>query len=450
MSNTSDTNLPSPEQDRFSAIVDRLDPDLAAAYRSGNSAIIQAVNNGMTTSEMIVKELIRTGVSMVGLPPGVQILVNERQKEMDAQREAENARLKALGAGVFAAAMSGSNIAEGSMYYGEGKGNQASNSNAYYMTNPPSSDDFRSWDEKRRMEYLEAVSSMSTQQWGEELKKEDRHQHLENAKAENERKMDEAGKALVAALDQMKNDGLTPQEIEMVQGTLSGDPATPEGKAAMRESREKLAKSHPYLAKYVDAYQAPVIAVYEGAHGRNDAYDGQKANDNDDHDGSKKKFKTSLDRAKESTAVLKDAPTFASCSARPEGAPAATITEADDAKVKALIESDAALSDASKLLKKGAGQPNAAELESVRKDNIGARTKHADASVKQAALTETLTVADEFGDAPAAAPRLTINAQPLASVGMLAPEGVAVANDAKPAAPEREKPRVSSPGQGMG
>jgi len=69
---------------------------------------------------------------------------------------------------------------------------------------------------------------------------------------------------------------------------------------------------------------------------------------------------------------------------------------------------------------------------------------------------QTLTQADGYDDepkvasaAPSSAPRLSINAQPLASAGMLQPEGVVAANDPKPVAPEVERPRVATPSQGM-
>ncbi len=129
MSNIADSNNEPPPVPPtvIPSVVDTLDPDLAAAYRAGNPTIIQAVNAGMTTNAMIVNEVIRMGGGMSGLPPAIQSMVTERQKEMAEQAEAENARLKALAAGVVGMALMGSNIAKGGEYYGDAPTNKTAN-----------------------------------------------------------------------------------------------------------------------------------------------------------------------------------------------------------------------------------------------------------------------------------------------------------------------------------
>lgn len=92
------------------SIVDTLDPDLAMAYRSGNPTIMNAVAAGMTTTAMVVNEIIRMGGALNGLPPGVQALVNERKAAMDEQAAAENARLAKLAAATVGAGLMATNI----------------------------------------------------------------------------------------------------------------------------------------------------------------------------------------------------------------------------------------------------------------------------------------------------------------------------------------------------
>lgn len=101
MSNTPD--LPPPVANvpptAVPTIVDSLEPELAAAYRAGHPAVMQAVAAGATTTQMVVNDMIRQGMT-TGMPPGVQQLIDQRKKELDDQSAAENERLRKLAAGV--------------------------------------------------------------------------------------------------------------------------------------------------------------------------------------------------------------------------------------------------------------------------------------------------------------------------------------------------------------
>ena len=45
----------------ITSVVNSLEPELAAAFRSGSPSVIQAVLGGATTTQMVVNDLIRTG-----------------------------------------------------------------------------------------------------------------------------------------------------------------------------------------------------------------------------------------------------------------------------------------------------------------------------------------------------------------------------------------------------
>lgn len=149
------------------SIVDTLDPDLAAAYRSGNPTIMNAVAAGMTTTAMVVNEIIRMGGALNGLPPGVQALVNERKAAMDEQAAAENARLAKLAAAAVGAGLMATNIpqgAEGGMYYGESRSAQAP---AYSATNPPTTEQFSQMSEVEKAAWRTSVLATTDKNWAE-------------------------------------------------------------------------------------------------------------------------------------------------------------------------------------------------------------------------------------------------------------------------------------------
>lgn len=185
--NSTPENLPPPvAPEKIPSIVDTLDPDLAAAYRSGNAMVIQAVNSGMTTSQMIVNEIIRSGGSIAGLPPGVQTLVTERRKELDAQAEAENERLRKLaaaGATLFAMGTNGAGAGE---LYGAGGRSYPAGTQPDYLQNR-SIDTMSSHE---RQEYFGNIGRMTTGQWLQQSESQ-QIQDMSNNKAQSRQVMED-------------------------------------------------------------------------------------------------------------------------------------------------------------------------------------------------------------------------------------------------------------------
>lgn len=134
------------------SVVNSLEPELAAAFRSGNPSVIQAVLGGATTTQMVVNDLIRTGSSLTGLPPGVQQLVDQRVKEIQEKQAAENDALKKLVAGTLGVAVMAS-TAEAGMYYG-GEGNSS------YKNK-----DYADMSAAEKATYLNYVANLSYEEW---------------------------------------------------------------------------------------------------------------------------------------------------------------------------------------------------------------------------------------------------------------------------------------------
>ncbi len=157
MSNTPDLPPPVPPT-VIPPVVATLDPDLANAYLAGVPGVVQAVANGMTTNAMIVNDLIRTGASMAGMPSAIVQMVSERQKEIDAQREVENERVRKLAAGVLGAAMVATNANAGMYYGGEAPSRD-------YVTNPPSSAEFSLMNDAEKALWRAGVLAITADRW---------------------------------------------------------------------------------------------------------------------------------------------------------------------------------------------------------------------------------------------------------------------------------------------
>lgn len=402
------------------SVVDTLDPDLAAAYRSGNAAVIQAVQSGMTTNALIVNELIRTGASMSGMPPAVQALVNERRQQMDEEEAAKQARMAKALAAVVGAGILASNIPQGGMYYG-GEGTQAN----------PDRDMWRnvSSAELALMSYAQWSSLTETQKQGLMAETTDRAQDLK----------DKAGKALFGIIETVRADseakGLTAeQNTERTRDILGAitqtvnqdglDLKTPEGLAAARANIARLKPEDQALAlKALDAYAA--------------VFQGQAAEDK----MTAARHPGATDR--QQYGLTTDA----------NGNIAIGTQHIEQAQTPAELR--AAYGQSQIGMRAAADTADAAPADTVAgaklagADNLAARATVDSGAAK--ADAKVLTQADGYDEAPTtAAPRLTINAQPLAAAGMLQPEGVVAANDPQAPDPEQQRPRAASPAQGMG
>ncbi len=68
-----------------------LDPDLQAAFKEGNPAVVAAIKAGATTSQQVVDRMIQLGF-VTGLPPEVQRLVTAEMARRDDPEGAAAAR----------------------------------------------------------------------------------------------------------------------------------------------------------------------------------------------------------------------------------------------------------------------------------------------------------------------------------------------------------------------
>lgn len=84
------------------ALAPTLDPSIAESIYTGNTAIIAAIKLGANTDDDIAERLINMGLT-TGFPPGIQQIIDQQLNEMNAQRDAENSRLFAAGGAVLAA-----------------------------------------------------------------------------------------------------------------------------------------------------------------------------------------------------------------------------------------------------------------------------------------------------------------------------------------------------------
>jgi len=186
---------------------------------------------------MIVNEVIRMGGGTSGLPPAVQAMVSERQKEMAEQAEAENARLKALAAGIIGMGMMASNIAKGGEYYGDGPGNTSANGRL-------DGGQFSAMS----IEQMQRVDFNTYQKMSEPEKKQFNNEAMNKAKDERTT----AEKGINDIIDKMQADGRSGKDIQDVILAAQGykkedDLSTPEGQ---QRQKDRIAALSPELQKY--------------------------------------------------------------------------------------------------------------------------------------------------------------------------------------------------------
>ena len=234
------------------SIVDTLEPDLAAAYRGGNAAVIQAVAGGATTTQQVVNDMIRMGVT-TGLPPGVQELVSARLEETRKQAAAESGQLGKLAAEVIGIGL----MATGAAAAEQGAG--AGDPNREMWKNTSSAE----------------LAQMSFQDWSKLSEGQKQGLTVETGARAQDLKT-EASKILGDLIDQVRRDsdakGLTAEQnqertrdiLTAVTQTVNHDGLdlkTPEGLAAAKANIAKLKPEDQALAlKVLDAY----AAVYHG------------------------------------------------------------------------------------------------------------------------------------------------------------------------------------------
>lgn len=414
------------------SVVNSLEPELAAAFRSGNPSVIQAVLGGATTTQMVVNDLIRTGSSLTGLPPGVQQLVDQRVKEIQEKQAAENDALKKLVAGTLGVAVMAS-TAEAGMYYG-GEGSQKVDY----------SKSVNEMNAAERSAYWGALANMNEEQWNK-LSSQQQQQIFTNGQIAGDASQGQAQQngadyaARIAALppDQRQDVAKDIEENGDFFDVVDGKPVLNPQKyqAAIQQIRKNggpnvdlklqglaiAAQNQGATAQQISAAQSPNI---EGA--REIGTGGQM-----------------VERATQDLKGL--VAQMESGHINPGQAQQLTAAsyEKADAGMRQVADNVS-----------GVSADVAASAERMSKDNLAAR-QQVDVAIDQTKVAAK----DDVGlslddDSPAktagAAPRLSINAQPLAVAGMLQPEGVVAANDPLIPVPDQQRPRVASPSQGMG
>jgi hypothetical protein len=197
MTNNSDL---SPEDVRKAqALADQLDPDTARAIQEGNVPVIQAIKRGARTDAEITQTLISMGLT-TGLPPGLQQMVNEQEKQNSEKRDPDAARaerLEKLASGAFGMGLTG------------GAGNDQTSSSGSSTVRSCAEMSFA-----EKSAYFGALASMS---YGDYAQQSDgaRQQHIDNVKAEGMAQAVEAKKELEKFPDNLLADpklGATPEE----------------------------------------------------------------------------------------------------------------------------------------------------------------------------------------------------------------------------------------------
>lgn len=425
-----------------------LDPDLYAAVQQGNQTIIQAIAMGATTTDQVVNNLVRMGVTPTMCPPGVGQLVAERQKELEIKREEEERFQKNMVAGLgtmaFGMGMMGMMPRAADAQTADTRSDQARN----WALNPPNAGAFAAMNEVQQMAYFSSLSAMSLDDWSNKLTKDDRDQHLKNAEEKGAQIRDASGKEVATVIDEMRAKGRSEGDIELVRNVMAtGDvlPNTPEGRRLVKENVEKLKRERPDLASDAEKFGEEATKLYAGQAAANAAAEGQTANAKDDHGLSK----TKMDKAVAQIDIGTGAAVAALNAGSPEAAqkPLAETTKA--------MESAARLVDAA--LVHAAPMHSVSAAEDARTANLAARQQVDGATI---AANDKPQAKDEFGNDPAPAalaaaptsPRLTI-AIPPDKVGVesaLLNRLGAAANDPAKAPEPEENRRPTGPATGMG
>lgn len=444
MSNTPDLPPPVPPT-VIPPVVATLDPDLANAYLAGVPGVVQAVANGMTTNAMIVNDLIRTGASMAGMPSAIVQMVSDRQKEIDAQREAENERVRklaasAVGLGLMATA------AQGGMYYG---GEGEAKGSSYSASNPPTSAQFALLSEAERSAYLNSVMAETLSQWSSHPP-EVRQQHLTNSMLNAEDTMKRGRDEVVRIESEMRAKGLSEAEMAKVRSVYADvDTNSPAGQQTIKDRIRDLYQTDPALVGYAQEMVAAVTMTFAGGDGYNTAYGGKGADANGNLKDSKEAFDKSVSTVENGTAAAANA----LCMNPDDYRTRAAISTAADVNA---TQADAALQS---MAAQAAPTPSAeATVNQTVSANLVAGAT-VDTQVAKANFEEKIKVeaamSDEYAsDTPARKPSIAasnlgngpdsrlaeLGARPEAANDPKAPESIA----------EPERPRVASLSQGMG
>lgn len=445
MSNTPDLPPPVPPT-VIPPVVATLDPDLANAYLAGVSGVVQAVANGMTTNAMIVNDLIRTGASMAGMPSAIVQMVSERQKEIDAQREAENERVRKLAAGVLGAAMVATNANAGMYYGGEGEAKGSS----YSATNPPSSAEFSQMNEAEKAAWRTSVLATTEKDWIG-ASQDARTQTVAIAQqdaADSRSKVSRTQVELTNAMlhDDQLGDSIPERQKSMKAVLKSVDEwkdANP-GKSPQEYADHLLCTQHDLNAAQM-AYAVQLLAIKQGSTQAELAVaqgvlTGQ-AEERGDHQASLAGVKNTVANTQAATDSLNAGRTAMASS--PYLTP-----QVEQQVVRAGVESNTAMKD---------GVNSAApEIMVAGTANLAAGAT-VDTQVAKANFEEKIKVeaamSDEYAsDTPARKPSIAASNLGNGPDSRLAELGARpeAANDPKAPAAEQERPRVASLSQGMG
>lgn len=425
--------------DSIMNVVSHLEPEVEAAFRSGNSAVIQAVMGGANTTQMVVNDMIRQGVT-TGLPYGVQQLVEQRLKEIEQQQANKNNYLREIAAGVVGmATMAGA--AEGGMYYG-GEGQQRN-----YMTNPPSSYEFSQMNAEQRAAYMDQVNQISADpaKWNS-MTSEARTQTIANVNTQTDIRVgdaaDRAADVTTRAIDSYMAKGETLEQAQVHNREVASE-----------------------VRKWLDANPTKTVADYAGYIEKEDT----KLSQDDKI--------WAVERAKEMKAHKQEVSTQMTAREAQRADQNGQIEESrvqtqkttqlmNESNLQAALDADtvyafsvlngrnvsrtAAEANAAMEATEAARGEQAASVQATNTENLTVRAS-LDAKRASAELAQSTAKMDGYDEQPAAVRSATVDASPLGPNGKAGlsqlgtvPELVA-ANDA----PELQR-RPQAPSQGMG
>lgn len=402
--NTSDFS--SEDVRKAQALAPQLDPDIARAITEGNGPVLQAIKNGATTDAQIAERLISMGLT-TGLPPGVQQMVNEQMQLAADKREAEvtrSERLEKLASGAFGMGLTG----------GEGNGNGHTGSSG--------SSGVKSWAEMTVTEktaYFGALAGMSYEDYARQSDSA-RQQHIDNVKAEGMAQAVEAKKELEKFPDKLLADtklGATPEERQAAKERIY---AAADYDCNAEQFHQNLKNLSPAEREAAVALRALYYKANFGsnAHDRgNDAQDAKnKGNKPGEHgnvvDGADdlKQINDKIERDKKYLAELN-----AGTNKLNQVANAQTV---DVGKAGAARRQSAAALDAATHSAQTEDEHD--KLQVARADNVTAR-KTVDAKLASAELKGRNAGLGFDDDAPVPPERKSIDYNPVAKSGQLAP-----------------------------
>ena len=394
------------------ALAPQLDPDIARAITEGNGPVIQAIANGAATDTQIAERLISMGLT-TGLPPGVQQMVNEQMQLAADKRGAEvtrSERLDKLASGALGMGLTG------------GEGNAQTSSSGSSAVKSCATMSFA-----ERTAYFCALAGMSYENYAQQSDS-DRQQHIDNVKAEGMAQAVEAKKELEKFPDKLLADpklGATPEERQAAKERIYAAADYDYNAEGFYKNLEKLSPAEREAAVALRAlyYKANFGS---NAHDRgNDAQDAKnKGNKPGEHgnvvDGADdlKQINDKIERDKKYLAELN-----AGTNKLNQVANAQTLNSGKASA--AYQQSDTALDTGARSAQTKADKR---DLRTNADDNLTARktvdTKLASAEMLQRISNkETVLRGDDdaFADAAPSADRKSIDYNPVAKSGQLAP-----------------------------